>query len=191
MTTKQQKWDQRYQGAVIGKGQATSVLLDQAYLLPKQGRVLDLACGRGDNAIFLAQHGLHVEALDLSPIIIDKLSSFACQQNLSIQAKVWNVEEQNLPLEHYDVIVVSYFLERDLFPQLITALKPNGLLFYQTWSQANVNNRGPNNPSFRLATGELLQLIQPLQVVHYQENLGIGNVEQGLRDEVTLVAQKR
>ena len=68
------------------------------------------------------------------------------------------------------MIVVSYFLERDLFPALIKALRPEGLLFYQTFTQKHFSDSGPGNPEYRLQAKELMELLSDLQVIEYHEN---------------------
>jgi len=71
---------------------------------------------------------------------------------------------------------------------LIQALKPNGLLFYQTFTRTCVNDCGPKNPEFRLRDNELLLMFADLQVVVYQEEACIGDTTQGLRNEALLIA---
>ena len=93
--------------------------------------------------------------------------------------------------ESFDVIVVSRFLERRLAPTLIDALTPEGLLFYQTFTQVTVGAMwGPTNPAYRLAPQELLTLFQPLRVVVYREEGRVGDTTRGWRHEALLVAQK-
>ena len=163
-----------------------------AHLLGDKGKALDLACGRGGNAIFLAKSGYEVDAIDFSPVVLNELMLFSKKNNLSIETILRDVEKKGLlKTTKYDVIVVSYFLNRSLFPSLIEALAPKGLLFYQTWSQLSVSQAGPNNVAFRLKEGELLQLTESLQPVFYQENGLVGDTTKGLRNESMIVAQKR
>jgi tellurite methyltransferase len=86
---------------------------------------------------------------DLSPVAIAKLGDHAKTQGLSVCAEVRDV--QSLPPEpdSFDVIVVSYFLERELAPAVVRALRPEGLYcFYQTWTREAVDDRGPGKPGF-------------------------------------------
>jgi tellurite methyltransferase len=93
--------------------------------------------------------------------------------------------------ESFDVIVVSRFLERALAPALIAALRPAGLLFYQTFTQSTVGDpKGPMNPDYRLAPQELLRLFQPLRLRVYREEGSVGDTTRGWRNEALLVAQK-
>ncbi|MCG7905298.1 MAG: methyltransferase domain-containing protein [Candidatus Thiodiazotropha taylori] len=184
------KWDQRYADAEK-VARPAEVLLSNAHLLPEQGSALDLACGLGGNALFLAQRGFTVEAWDLSSVAIQRLVQAAGQLKLNnLHARVRDVEGQPPQTEQFDVIVVSYFLERSLIPTLIQALKPGGLVFYQTFTRQAVSSEGPQNPAFRLADQELLQLFSQLQVCVYREEGRLGDLSLGSRDVAMLVAQK-
>ncbi len=185
----QAKWDDRYR-ARTGLPTAALVLSENAYLLPPQGRALDLACGLGANALFLARHGLTVEAWDLSPVAIERLTEQAASLSLSVQARVRDVVAQPPEPESFDVILVSHFLERSLTPALATALRPGGLLFYQTFTREAVSDCGPSSPAYRLATNELLELFPGLIVRAYREEGRVGDLSRGCRDLALLVAQR-
>ena len=92
--------------------------------------------------------------------------------------------------QHYHIIIVSYFLQRDLFPSLINALKTGGLLFYQTWSQQCIDQSGPRNPDFRLQQGELLSLCAKMRIMFYREEGAQGNPQQGVRNQAWVIAEK-
>ena len=79
----------------------------------------------------------------------------------------------------------AIFLNRDIFPQI-----PNGLLYYQTWSQLQIDRKGLRNPEFRLGKGELLQLCEGLQLIYFRENGVEENTRQGLRNETMIIAKK-
>lgn len=181
----QGKWDARYQ-QTEKIPRAAQVLTDNLHLLPTSGKALDLACGLGGNALLLARQGLSVEAWDISPVAIEKLAKQA--EGLSIHGKVVDITTEALRPNQFDVIVISYFLERDLATTLIEALRPNGLLFYQTFNQHQLG-RGPANPAYRLQDNELLHLFAPLSVRYYRED-GLARESLGLADEALLVAQK-
>jgi len=188
------KWDEAYKDADIASAKLAQVLSENIHLLPhpllQSSNALDLACGRAGNAIFLAEQGFHVDAVDISPNVLASLESFVKQQSLSISCECRDIETKGLSDKKYDVIVVSYFLNRELFPQIIKALKPNGLLFYETWSQEKVGNSGPSNPDFRLQAGELLGLSQTLRPLFYREEGNQGYVLKGTRNIAMLVAKK-
>ncbi len=184
------KWDARYREAQ-GPVSAAEVLQQNLQLLPAHGRALDLACGLGGNALLLAEQGLDTFAWDISPVAIERLAITAEQQDLdNLHAEVRDVERQPPAAESFDVIVVSNFLERDLASALVAALRPGGLLFYQTWSNNRATDRGPQNPAYRLLDNELLTLFAALRVRVYREEGMLGDTTQGFRDQAMLVAER-
>jgi len=186
-----QKWNQIYAVEQSTGMQPSYVLVEYAHLLPTTGVALDLACGLGANAIFLAQQGLNVHAWDISEQAINRLTRVCETNEIKMNAMVRDVQEHPPIADSYDVISVSYFLERNIIYNIISALKPKGLLFYQTFIQENVSEQGPSNPKYRLTENELLKLFSPLHVLVYQEQGCVGNVNEGIRDTALLVAQKR
>jgi 2-polyprenyl-3-methyl-5-hydroxy-6-metoxy-1,4-benzoquinol methylase len=183
------KWNERYRAAT-GERQASQVLKENLHLLPDNGCALDLACGLGANSILLAQQGLKVDAWDIADVPIAALQDVALKRQLSIQAEVRNVEVYLPEPETFDVIVVSYFLDRDIIPALIQALKSGGLIYYQTFSRQRVSDRGPQRAEFRLADQELLHLFSGLQVLFYREEGCVGDVQKGFRDEAMFIGRK-
>lgn len=187
-TSTGEKWDRHYHDA--GEAIAAAVLRDNRHLLPKTGEALDLACGRGGNALLLAKHGLHTQAWDISPRVIEQLTAQAALAALPLTACVRDVERQPPAAAQFDVIVVSRFLNRALCAALVSALHPGGLLFYQTFTATKVRPGGPSNPDYLLADNELLRLFADLQLRVYREESAAGDIQQGLRNEALLVAQK-
>lgn len=187
----QKKWDQRYRQSLADEPSAAQVLRENAHLLPVAGDALDLACGRGGNALLLATAGLRVQAWDLSPVAVGDLQARTVGGPLTLQAEVRDVLDRPPQPASFDVIVVSYFLERALAESLCAALRPGGLLFYQTFVRDKVNQRGPSNPEFLLAENELLLLFAELRTRVYREEGSLGDTTQGLRNEALYVGQKR
>lgn len=182
-------WDQRYQQAT-GTVTAAVVLTANQHLLPATGTALDLACGLGANSLLLARCGLTTWAWDSSVVAIERLCQTARMLGLPLQAEVRDVVAQPPEAERFDVIVVSRFLERALAPVLMAALRPGGLLFYQTFTRQRVTPGGPRNPAFLLAENELLRLFAPLVVRVYREEGLTGDTHRGWRNEALLVAQR-
>ena len=189
MGTKE-KWNDCYREAT-GERQASRVLRENLHLLPDDGCALDLACGLGGNSILLAQQGLKVDAWDIADVSITALQALASMKNLLVQAEVQDVESNPPIPDTYDVIVVSYFLDRDIIPALIQALKPGGLIYYQTFIRQRVSDRGPRREAFRLDDQELLTLFSGLQVLFYREEGCVGDVQKGFRDEAMFIGMKK
>lgn len=186
----QHKWDERYRDREVGTVRGAEVLTAHLHLLPRHGEALDLACGLGTNALLLAEQGLETWAWDLSPVAVEKLADEATRRGVALHAQRRDLSEQPLPEARFDVIVVAHFLERALCPAIAAALKPDGLLFYQTFTRARTDTRGPSNDQFRLGRNELLRLFPTLSVVHYHEEGLIGDTERGLRGVAQLIARR-
>lgn len=185
-----EKWNARYRDRPIEAVRPAQVLRENLHLLPRSGKALELACGLGANAIVLARRGLETLAWDLSDVAITKLRDHARRRGLALRAEQRDVAADPPAPGRFDVIVVTHFLERNLAPALARALRPGGLLYYQTFIRETVDERGPTNPAFRLAPNELLELFAGLRVVVYREEGRIGDLRQGFRNEAMLVAMR-
>lgn len=183
------RWDRRH-GEAPDLGRVARVLEQNDHLITPGGEALDLACGRGASALHLARLGLRVSAWDLSPVAIRRLSAAAAGEGLRVDGRVRDVLREPPPPGRFDLLLVSYFLERTLVPAIIGALRPGGLLFYQTFTRVAVSDTGPSDPAWRLADNELLQLFRPLKVRVYREEGRLGDLSRGCRDIAMLVAEK-
>lgn len=184
------KWDTRYRDADPLAARPARVLTENAHLLPTSGHALELACGLGANALWLAKHGLEVSAWDASSVAVAKLVATAREQRLPITAEVRDILANPPPPASCDVIVISHFLERQLAPSITAALRPQGLLFYQTFIREHISAFGPSNPAYRLQQNELLRLFADLIVLVYREEGRVGDITRGFRDEALLVGMK-
>lgn len=153
-------------------GPPSSWLVEHLDLLPRGGTVLDVACGRGRNTLFLARAGFRVHAVDRDPAAIDAVRGTAREEGLSVACEVLDLEVTPPPdLGHarYDAVVVFNYLHRPLFPALRRALAPGGRLVYETFTMAQAERGHPRNPAFLLLPGELLTLAAPLTVLRSRE----------------------
>lgn len=185
----QARWDARYRESSRPAAPAR-VLVAHAHLLPASGRALELACGLGANALFLAARGLRVSAWDLSSVAIERLARQASARGLALGTEVRDVLAEPPPAGAFDVVVVARFLERSLAPAIAGALRPGGLLYYQTFTRTRVDDTGPDSDAYRLADNELLRLFAGLRVLAYREEGRVGNLTRGLRNQAYLVAQR-
>lgn len=179
------RWNERWTGAEPGP--PARVLTENAHLLPRSGRALDLACGLGSNAVFLADRGLAVEAWDISNVATTALGARLGARGV---VRVRDILLEPPPPDSFDVIVLVRYLERSLARDIAAALRPGGLLFAQTFAQERVTDRGPRRDAYRLAPGELLRLYPGLEPVVLREEGRLGELARGLRDEALLVARK-
>lgn len=183
------KWDKRYQ-TISGEITAVEVLSENLHLLPESGDALDLACGRGGNALLLAEIGLRSHAWDISDVALQRVTEAAEKQKLKIITHQQDVEQSPPAKNSFDVIVISYFLDRNICADLVNALRPEGLLFYQTFTQEKISDRGPGKAEFLLARNELLTLFSDLKALYYREDNRCGNLQQGQRDTAQFIGQK-
>jgi tellurite methyltransferase len=184
------KWDKNYDSCSSDYPSPAEVLRQNQHLLPTQGTALDLACGRGANAICLAENGLTVSAWDISASALKHLSNEAIKKDLIIEFESRNVSEQPPDPNSFDVITVSHFLERELIDDIRNAIKSGGLIFYQTFIKDKVSATGPNNPDYLLDNNELLDFFKDWKVVSYREEGLLGNIDSGFRNQAMLIAQK-
>lgn len=184
-----EKWDRRYRTAE-GLPEPALILRDHEHLLPPGGAALDLACGLGASALWLAARGFRVRAWDLSPVAIARLRTLARERGLPVDASVRDVAAEPPEPGRFDLILVAHFLERGLCPAIAAGLRPGGLLLYQTFSRDPVSDRGPSDPAFRLAPNELLGLFPGLLVRAYRDEGRLGDTSRGIRDLVLFVAQR-
>jgi SAM-dependent methyltransferase len=134
------------------------------------GRVLDVACGGGRHARYLAGLGHHVEAVDRDAGALQALAGVA-----NVSTRVADLEGAAWPYagESFDAVVVTNYLHRPLFPALFAALKPGGVLIYETFALGNERYGRPRNPDFLLQPGELLRLAHGRAEVIAYENLEV------------------
>ena len=189
--TDQVKWDQIYAAGNEKPAEPCRALSSHSHLLPAEGDALDLACGRGGNALYLAARGFAAHAWDISPVAVKALSDRARRNGLPLAAQQRDVSADPPEPETFDIIVVSRFLDRAIAPAICDALRKHGLLFYQTFIREKTGDTGPNNPAYRLEANELLRLFQSLHLIYYHEEGNVGDTARGFRNEAMLVAQKR
>ena len=164
-------WDRKYEteAYIFGK-EPVGFLREHIDLLP-QGKALDIAMGEGRNAVFLAKNGFDVDGCDISEIAVKKALDLAKESNVKIHAFVADLETYKLPKNTYDVIACFYYLQRDLVPQMKEALKPGGMIIYETYTIENLELgfEGPKNKDYLLKPNELLDLFKGLKIIYYRE----------------------
>ena len=147
MKSDREKWNQRYADESTDIPAPDPFLIRHGDLL-KSGRALDLACGRGGNAIFLAQSGYAVDAIDISDIALSSLQAYADQRELNIRCIVADLDHFTLPTALYDLVVVFYFFSEPLLLYIKDALKLDGLLFYATYNKRHTSVQPGFNPEY-------------------------------------------
>jgi 2-polyprenyl-3-methyl-5-hydroxy-6-metoxy-1,4-benzoquinol methylase len=149
------------------------------------GLALDIACGQGRNTHFLAEQGFEVESVDLSDYALS-----CVQESEKITKIEADLDEYNLEKNRYDLIVNINYLNRRFYHQIQEALRPNGVVIFETFIIAHGDFDNPQNPEYLLRKNELLHAFIALDIIYYEERDDIN-----LRGEKTrvasLVARKR
>jgi len=163
------------------------LLTQHADLLPETGLALDAASGVSANGLFLARRGFHVIALDISEYALRLAVNRAREQGLCLDAAVYDLSVPWLPPGRFDVILNFHFLDRATLPVYDSALKPGGLLFFESF--VKIENV-PDNPVYYFESGELKDYYSSYEIIYYQETQlppGERHPERGLAQ---LVARK-
>ncbi|MFT4889894.1 MAG: ubiquinone/menaquinone biosynthesis C-methylase UbiE [Halobacteriales archaeon] len=165
-------WDERFrEGDYPSAPEPSPVLREHVDALP-DGRALDVATGTGRNAVFLADRGYSVDAVDASRVGLDIARDAAADRGVDhriewIQA---DATEYVFPHRTYDVIAISFHRFVDRLPDLFEALTPGGVLFYEAHLRTTDDApSGPSTDRYRFASNELLRACLGLTVLHYEE----------------------
>ena len=139
---------------------------------PSGKRALDLACGAGRHAVYLAEAGLDVTAIDFSQEGLAAARRLGESRGVSIETVLMDLEaaEVDLGVERYDLAAVFFYLHRSLFPRIARCLRPGGLLIYKTYNIDQLRYPGrPRHRMHMLEHNELLEVFSEFRVLRYQE----------------------
>jgi SAM-dependent methyltransferase len=138
-----------------------------ASLIRPGGAVLDVACGGGRHARYLAGLGFEVDAVDRDPGLFADPPAGVRVLAADLEAGPWPYAGRR-----FDAVVVTNYLHRPLLPILVGSLEPGGVLLYETFARGNERFGKPSNPDFLLAPGELLEAVRGrLRVVAYEDRV--------------------
>ncbi len=169
--TDRERWDQRYRdGSYRARSHATELLQKWQPKLPR-GRALDIACGAGRNALYLAALGYEVDAVDIAPFALERARQTAAERGLQVNWIEADLDEYQPQPAHYDLVVVARYVNRRLMPRLAGALKPGGAILYEHHIRTDQAVDGPKDPDFRLAPDELRKQFAELDIRQYREGL--------------------
>ena len=179
-TSEKAFWNQKYSEAP-GKWLEPDPFPAEAYdqfLAGRQpGRALDLAGGAGRHAIWLARRGWDVKVIDVSDVALEfaqqNFSASSANNGGRLTCELSDLHSvQDFGKDHFDLVMVFFYLQRSLFPALVRAIKPGGFLIYKTFTVEQLQfKKGPSDPAFLLQSNELPRLIPPMQVLLYREQV--------------------
>jgi tellurite methyltransferase len=186
----QERWDRQYAVAPGPSGPShflAEILSAEAWSIPP-GRALDIACGMGRNALFLAVRGFEVTALDISAVALAEARRRALAKFLTVSWQQADLEQMHLPEAQYDLIVNINYLQRSLIPQIHSALTAGGHVIFETYLIDQKEIGHPKNPEYLLAHNELLDLFRACRVLYYRKGKFADRGESSFR--AGILAQK-
>ena len=139
-------------------------LLRWQHLMRHGSSALDVACGSGRHVRWLADAGLAVTALDRDAAAVAPLRAVAEVMVADIESSPWPLAGRQ-----FDLVLVTNYLWRPLWPQLMGAVRPGGLLVYETFARGNETVGRPSRPDFLLEPGELLAVCRDWRVLGYED----------------------
>ena len=152
-----------------GTGAPSPWLVRWAGLLPPTGTALDLACGAGRHLRWLAAQGLHPTGIDRDATAIAACADLAqAGQAALLQADI-EAGPWPCPGRQFDVVVVTNYLWRPLWPHILGSIAPGGVLLYETFADGHQSVGKPSRPDFLLQPGELLQRCAGLRIVGFED----------------------
>ena len=179
------RWNQKYANTRQLQSTAPIPFLTEVLpFLPKKGKALDIAMGEGRNGVYLAENGYDVLGIDISDVGLKKAEKLAASRKVKIKTKVADLETYKLKKNEYDVVVVSYYLQRTLYKQIKDALKPGGWVVLETYHEDHHKYAPKFNKDWLLRKNELIHAFSNLKILRYQYN------DTGDKVTASLVAQK-
>ena len=140
-------------------------LVAHSHLIEYQGRALELASGRGRNALYVASKGYRVIAADCAVNALLSCRDSATEAGLPVYAMACDLEYYRFPSASFDLVSVIRFLHRPLLPAIHDWLRPGGILFYKTFSTGFLSINPRFNPDYLVEPGELLHAFRDLDLL--------------------------
>jgi len=169
----QKRWDKKFgeKGFALGKGPNPFLKRHIAFL--PRGKALDIATGEGRNAIFLAQHGFDVDAVDISNVGLERTRKLAKEVRVKVRTLHADLDTCQIKEGEYDLITNFYFLKRSLVPKIKRGLKRGGRVVFETYilDHRNLATSGPKQAKYFLKSNELLRLFNRFRILCYREGI--------------------
>ena len=190
MESDRERWDGKYRGEAFAYGRKPNPFLKKHMRFRGRGLALDLAAGEGRNAVFLAQQGWEVDAVDISPVGLAKARKLAKLADAKINLIQADLDSFPIGKEIYDLISVFYFWDRRLIPRIKRGLKKGGRIIFETYTLETLLRglEGPQEAKYLLKANELLDLFRDFRILFYRE--GIFREEGRRKAIASLIAQK-
>jgi tellurite methyltransferase len=188
-----ERWNKKYGEASAATWKVPDPFLPWAFsqyilpMFPHGGSALDLAGGAGRHAVWLAAQGWEVTLIDISDAGVDLARQSAGLVASRVHFVVDDLTQFKASQTRFDIAMVFFYLDRNIFSEIVKSLRPGGLLLYKTNRVTAAPQMGESaNPAYLLEAGELLQLLKPgegMRILHHREDTS-------QRATAELVAQK-
>jgi tellurite methyltransferase len=190
MKADQKRWDERFGKKEFAFGKEPNPFLKRYIHLLPRGKALDIASGEGRNAVFLAQHGFEVDAVDISDRGLKKAQKLAREKGVKINTLFVDLDQYRIEKEQYNLIANFYFLRRRLIPRIKKGLKKGGKVIFETYllEHRTLGTGGPKQAKYFLKPNELLGFFKNFRILFYRE--GIFKVGGRRKAVASLIAEK-
>jgi tellurite methyltransferase len=160
-------WEEKYRSGERGKEDAPTILVVETAARLAPGTAIDLACGAGRNALYLADKGWTVTAVDGSETAVELVRLRSGERYPQVQTAVADLTAASfkMPPDAFDLIVIAYYLQRDLFAQAKTAVRPGGVVL----AIVHTREAGEESSYKRAAPGELRAFFTGWEILHDYE----------------------
>ncbi len=166
-----EKWDERYRlGAYVDRVHP-SAWLERWLPDVTPGRALDVPCGAGRNAIFLASQGFSVTGIDISDVALARAEATAGARGLSVEWLRRDLDTGHGVTGTFDLIVMIHYVDLGLIQDLAGHLAPGGHLIVELHLETDRAVGGPQDPAFRVAPGALRDAAGHLDILSYSEEI--------------------
>ena len=190
MRADRKRWDERFgkKGFALGK-EPNPFLKKHIHLLPK-GKALNIAAGEGRNAVFMAQNGFDVDAVDISERGLKKAQKLARLKGVKIHTFLVDLDQYQIEKGRYDLVANFYFLKHRLIPKIRKGLKKGGKVIFETYllEHRTLGTGGPKQAKYFLKPNEPLRLFKNFRILFYRE--GIFREGGKKKAVASLIAQK-
>jgi 2-polyprenyl-3-methyl-5-hydroxy-6-metoxy-1,4-benzoquinol methylase len=173
MKSDQKQWDERFGKKEFAFGKEANPFLKRHIALLPRGKALDIATGEGRNAVFLAQHGFNMDAVDISKMGLRKVRKLAKEMGVKIHTLHVDLDTYKIKEGQYDLITNFYFLKRSLISKIKKGLKKGGRVIFETYilEHRSLATGGPKQSKYFLKPNELLRLFDGFRILRYREGI--------------------